>query len=266
MAKVTKSQILEGLKAMADKFNLSVEAQSELDFTIDSYEESARNVTMDELKVLRTVVEAETGDKIVNYIPGLEKAKGKTEDKAKSLPTKKETENSVKEKPVVVPKNTNKVESKVEEQPKEPKTEVKENTSKAKNDYLAKFPETLVSESLKGTLKLRSDLKTIQDVANAWANNNEDIVIATYWTKKLLKQYAQGYDPMNINPNRPKSFEHDLDLVEVTFANELVVTGCSLYSFVPQIIVPSDFEADEDGMMYANGCEFAIYEVVEENE
>lgn len=264
MAKVTKSQILEGLKAMAEKFQLSVEAQSELDFTIDSYEESARNVTKEDLKVLRTVIETETGDSVVKYIPGLDNSEVKAEDKAKALPTKKKTENSVKEKPVVVPKNTEKVEDKVEDQPKETKVEKKEKSSKSQNDYLAKFPEMLVSQSLKGTLKLRSDLKTIQDVANAWANNNEDIVIATYWTKKLLKQYAQGYDPMNINPNRPTSFENDLDLIEVTYANELVVTGCSLYSFVPQIIVPSDFQADEDGMMYANGCEFAIYEVIEE--
>ena len=69
---------------------------------------------------------------------------------------------------------------------------------------------------------------------------------------------------MGVNPNRPKSFEHDLDLIEVTFANNLVVTGCSLYSYVPQILLPADFEQDEDGMRYANGCEFQVYEIIEE--
>lgn len=265
--KVTKSQIIEGFKAMASKFTLSAQAQSELDYTVDSFEENPRNVTMDDLKVLRQVLETETGHKIVDYIEGVAPTQSNVENKVKALPSKKEQANNVKEENSVKPVEP-KEEEKEEENPpvEEPKQEATESISKiAKphNDYLAKFPETLVSESLKGTLKVRRDLKTIQDVANAWAKG-EDITIATYWSKKLLKQYSQGYDPMNINPNRPKSFEHDLDLIEVTFANELVVTGCSLYSYVPQIFVPYDFEADEDEMRYANGCEFEIYEIIED--
>ena len=271
MAKVTKSQIIEGLKNLGDRVQLNVETQSVIDYTLDAYEENDRNVTMDDLKEVLATVKESTGLSDSEIILGKSTTDTpKSEGKAK-LPSKKEAENSVKEgttKPVVVPKNKNKSEgSPVEEEKSEEKKETKKATTskvqKPHEEYLASFPETLVSESLKGTLKLRKDLETIQDVADAWANN-EDIVIATYWTKKLLKQYAQGYDPMNINPNRPKSFEHDLDLIEVTFANNLVVTGCSLYSYVPQIILPDEFEQDENGMRYANGCEFQVYEIIEE--
>ena len=270
MAKVTKSQIIEGLKNLGERVQLDVETQSVVDYTIDTYEESDRNVTMDDLKAVLSAIKHATGLSESEIILGKSTTAPKTEGKAK-LPNKNGAENSVKEgttKPVVVPKNKDKSEgSPVEEvKPEEKKETKKATTSKVQKpheEYLASFPETLVSESLKGTLKLRKDLATIQDVADAWSNN-EDIVIATYWTKKLLKQYAQGYDPMNINPNRPKSFEHDLDLIEVTFANNLVVTGCSLYSYVPQIILPAEFEQDENGMRYANGCEFQVYEIIEE--
>jgi hypothetical protein len=266
MAKVTKSQIMEGLKTLGDRVQLNVETQSVVDFTLDNYNENPRNVSMDELKEVLATIQQSTGLTTSGIIYGENVSVESKPTEGKKLPNKKETENSVKtesNKPVVVPKNKNKSEDVAEDKKQDNKKATTSKVQKPHEEYLASFPETLVSESLKGTLKLRKDLVTIQDVAEAWSKN-EDIVIATYWTKKLLKQYAQGYDPMGINPNRPKSFEHDLDLIEVTFANHLVVTGCSLYSYVPQILLPSDFEQDEDGMRYANGCEFQVYEIVEE--
>lgn len=254
MAKVTKSQIIEGLKNLGDRVQLDAETQSVLDYTLDAYEESDRNVTMDDLKAVLSAIKHSTGLSDSEIILGKSSTEPKSEGKSK-LPTKKGTENSVKE--------GSPVEEVKSEEIKETKKDSTSKVVKPHEEYLANFPETLVSASLKGTLKLRKDLATLQDVADAWSND-EDIIIATYWTKKLLKQYAQGYDPMNINPNRPKSFEHDLDLIEVTYANSLVLTGCSLYSYVPQIFLPSDFEQDEEGMRYANGCEFQVYEIITE--
>lgn len=246
MAKVTKSQIIEGLKSLEGNYSLSADAQAIVDYTLDTFKENPRDVHMDDLKEVMKVVEESTGKKFAEIL-------------AKSTGEAPKAENSEKGK-IIVPKgNKNEGEPTEEEKPKKGTSSVE----KPHQDYLAKFPETLVSKSLKGTLKIRRDLVTIQDVVKAY-NNDEDIVIATYWTKKLLKQYADGYDPMHINPNRPTSFEHDLDLIEITYANDIVVTGCSLYSYVPQIILPKDFEQDEDGMRYANGCEWEIYEVVSE--
>ena len=246
MAKVTKSQIIEGLKSLEGNYSLSADAQAIVDYTLDTFKENPRDVHMDDLKEVMKVVEKSTGKKFAEIL-------------AKSTGEAPNAENSEKGR-IIVPKgDKNEGEPTEEEKPKKGTSSVE----KPHQDYLAKFPETLVSKSLKGTLKIRRDLVTIQDVVKAY-NNDEDIVIATYWTKKLLKQYADGYDPMNINPNRPNSFEHDLDLIEITYANDIVVTGCSLYSYVPQIILPKDFEQDEDGMRYANGCEWEIYEVVSE--
>lgn len=259
MAKVTKSQIIEGLRSLEGNYSLSADVQAIVDYTLDTFAENPRDVPMDELKEVMKVVEEGTGKKFAEI---LAKSTGEAPKTEKAEPKKvgnKTAENSEKGK-IIVPKvNKNEGEPIEEEKPKKATSSV----AKPHQDYLAKFPETLVSKSLKGTLKIRRDLVTIQDVVKAY-NNDEDIVIATYWTKKLLRQYAQSYDPMGINPNRPTSFEHDLDLIEITYANELVITGCSLYSYVPQIILPRDFEQDEDGMRYANGCEWEIYEVVSE--
>lgn len=263
MARVNKETIMNGLKAMIGKVVLSAEAQAIVDYTVDSYEENPRNVSMGDVKNVVDLVEKETGKKFLQLMSENKESTPVVEEKSskKVLPKKANqevVENSEKDKPVIVPKKDK------EEQPKESKkqtTTKKESTPKM--EYLVSFPDVLESKSLKATLKKRADLKTIGDVVKAY-NNEEDIILATYWTQKLLKQYAQGYDPMGINPNRPKKFEHDLDLIEVTYAHDLVVTGHSLFSIIPQVFLPQDFEADEDGMRYANGCEFEVYEVVQE--
>lgn len=261
MAKLTKGQTIEYLKKIGEMITLDVQAQAVIDYTVEMFEENPRNVSKAEVEELVKTVQQATGKnfgQLIAETEGQEPIEEVIIEGKKPLPSKK-TEDSVK--PVVKKKEDSKVEPVQEDKVVEPKKESK--VEKPHNDYLAKFPETIESKSLKGTLRVRRDLVSIEDVVKAF-NNDEDIVIATYWTKKLLKQYADSYDPMGINPNRPKSFENDLDLVELTFANNLVVTGCSLYSFIPQIFKPEYFEVDEDGMRYANGCEFEIYEVIEE--
>lgn len=269
MARVNKETIMNGLKLIASKVAFDVEAQSQIDYTVDSYEENPRNVTMDEVKEVVNLVEEATGKKFLQLMDEAKQSSDVVDEKStkRPLPSKAKdkeavVENKEKEKPVIAVKK-DKVEP-TEEKVETKTTKTTKKEAKPEMDFLASFPDTLESKSLKATLKKRPDLKTIGDVAKAFAND-EDIIIATYWTDKLLKQYSQGYDPMNINPNRPKKFEHDLDLVEVTHAHDLVVTGHSLYSMVPQILLPQDFEADENGMRYANGCEFEVYEVVDED-
>lgn len=260
MAKLTKGQTIEYLKRIGEMITLDVQAQAVIDYTVEMFEENPRNVSKAEVEELVRTVQDATGKnfgQLIAETEGQEPIEEVIVEEKKPLPGKK-TENSVK--PVVKKKEEVKVEP-VQEEKVEAKKESK--VVKPHNDYLAKFPEEIKSNALKATLKLRRDLVTIEDLTKAF-NNNDDIVIATYWTKKLLKQYADSYDPMGINPNRPKSFENDLDLIELTYSNNLVATGCSLYSSIPQIFKPEYFEVDEDGMRYANGCEFEIYEVIEE--
>lgn len=263
MAKLTKGQTIEYLKRIGESMTLDAQAQAIIDYTVDTYNENQRLVSKAEVQEVVNTVEEVTGKSLGQLIAETEGeapiVEVKVEEK-KPLPSKK-TEDSIKPATPVIKKKEEPKAEEVTEEKVAPKKESK--VVKPHNDYLAKFPETIESKSLKGTLKVRRDLVTIEDVVRAF-NNDEDIVIATYWTKKLLKQYADSYDPMGINPNRPKSFENDLDLIELTFANNLVATGCSLYSSIPQIFKPEYFEVDEDGMRYANGCEFEIYEIIEE--
>lgn len=273
MAKQTKSQLIEGLREVLEEVELDTATKDVLEYTVNQFDVNQRNITMDDITDTISALEEDTGrtfEELLVEARGVE-SEEETEEaeetpieevkkETKKLPKKTETKTDAKvensDKKVIVkpkgdtPKST---ESKKEEKPK---------TVHKTTELLAQFPETLKSSALEGTLKLRNDLKTIKDIADAY-NNDVDIVVATYWTERHLKQFGASYDPMNINPKRPKSFEHDLDLIEITYANELVVTGCSLYSYVPQIFVPGDFIIQDDNLRYANGMELQVYEVIE---
>ena len=279
MAKITKSEIIKGLSLIGGIINASAEVQAEIDYTLENFKENPRNVTMEDLRGTITTVEKATKKNFLQLIAEAEGQKPlnidtkevQHKEKVKLVPSNKEekVENSTKK--IITPKKEEVKEEKIEEKKEEvkkivtPKGTTKKDTNKVVSDskeLAVSFPPTIESESLKATLVARPDLKTISDVAKAF-NDEVDFVIATYWTKRHLKQFSESYDPMNINPGRPKQFENDLDLIEVTFANDLVVTGCSLYSYVPQILLPKDFEIDPDNnLRFANGVEFEVYEVV----
>lgn len=282
--RMTKSQIIEGLKKIGGFIEANAEIQAEIDFVVDEFAENDRNVTMEDLKPIIASVESLTKKGFVQLVQeadgqqAVETEKIEEVKKEKKVLPKKNTEKAetsskkiinVKKQEATNPeeKEVNKVDKKQEEVKEEEKTAKKVSATKkkaAEEELVEKLPQLLKSTSLKADLVARPDLKTIQDIAKAYADGT-DFVIATYWTRRHLKQFANSYDPMNINPNRPTAFEHDLDLIEVTYANDLVVTGVSLYSSVPQIFLPINFDRDEEyGLRFANGVEFEIYEVVEE--
>ena len=279
--RMTKSQIIEGLKKIGGFIEANAEIQAEIDFVVEEYAENDRNVTMEDLKPIVANVESFTKK---GFVQLLAEAETKPEEKKAKVLPKKSTDKAETSKKIInvkKPEANNpekeevnkgeeiqevvKEEAKKEEVKKEKKPLVAKK-DKQEEDLAEVLPQIIKSKSLKADLIARPDLKTIQDIAKAFAEGT-DFVIATYWTRRHLKQFASSYDPMNINPNRPTAFENDLDLIEVTYANDLVVTGVSLYSFVPQIFLPINFERDVDsGLRFANGVEFEVYEVVEENE
>lgn len=293
--RMTKSQIIDGLKKIGGFISANAEIQAEIDFVVDEFAENDRNVTMEDLKPIIASVENFTkkgfvqlvqeadGQQTVDIVKDEVKPEEDKKEKKKVLP-KKNTEKAETSKKIINIKKTeeannpdkeevNKGEEIKEVAKKEVKKEEVKETKKAPTSKKAKeeelvelLPQIINSKSLKADLVARPDLKTIKDIAKAFAEGT-DFVIATYWTRRHLKQFASSYDPMNINPNRPTAFENDLDLIEVTYANDLVVTGVSLYSSVPQIFLPINFDRDEEyGLRFANGVEFEIYEVVEEQE
>ena len=266
MAKMTKKQVVELLKMVGDNVQIPAEAKADIDFIVNDFKENSRNVSATELQETIKNIEKATNKTISELQSEATKA-GATIVEVKPEEAKKETKKLAKKDTAETSKKV--IKPKEEKAEKVEKTETpKETTTKSAKptvvpmDMVTVFPEELTVESLDGaTLKLRTDLKTIKDITVAY-NNDIDFVIATYWNKRQLKQYADSYDPMRINPNRPKEFENDLDLIEVTFAHDLVVTGCSIYSIVPQIFLPENFEQDENNIRYANGVEFQVYQVI----
>lgn len=245
--KMTKQDYVDGLEVIVSNFELPKEVRETIEYNLNAYSKNKRNLTLEDIQDTISFLEEQTKKKFEEYLV----------DAMDKEPV--QVENSTKEQPEVEKKQLPK--SKKDE----PKKEDNKNFVKhelVNMEVLKTFPLELESKTLGAKLKLRPDIKDINDVATAY-NNGHDIVIATYWTKRHLIQYADSYDPMEINPNPPKSFENDLDLVEITFANELVVTGCSLYSYVPHTFKPKDFTIHEDDMRYCNGMEFQVYEVVD---
>lgn len=286
MAKLQKKDIIERFEVLIEEgFMISPESVKILKYAVDNYRKDARNVTSSELSEIIEDLKEETGYSLSELMKQLEEAKegldeealvddGEVQeqvvidlnkvktDKAK-LPEKKSAKVENSDKKTLKPKAKEEV---VAEEPKaeQPKKETKK-LPIGQSDVLESFPEEFYSESLKGTLKLRNDIENIEQFAEAINDKQEDLVIVTFWTKKLLKQYASSYDPYNINPSRVKEFPDNLDVIEVTHASNLVVTGISIYSNVPQVILPGDFELFDNNIRYANGCELQIYEVIEDN-
>lgn len=275
MAKVKKSDLIMGLERIGAILKVDAETQSVIDCTVADFKENPRNVTTEELKEVIGTVETNMGKSLKTLLDDVsfkvqaesqpEKVEEvKEEKKAKVKPTAKE--NSEKKSKIKAKKTEPEAEVVAEVQPEavaEVKKEEKPKEVKQKLntvEFLAMFPRELKSKSVDGTLVLRDDIKDIAQFMECY-NKEQDLVIATFWSKRHLKQYADSYDPMGINPNRPKSFENDLDLIEVTFVHQLCVTGNSLYSMVPSVFKPEHFEMDEEGIRYANGLEFQIYEV-----
>lgn len=276
--KMTKEQLAESLRIVMENYELPEEVHQIVNYALTTFNKNARKITKDDLIDTISHLEETTGrtlEKLLDEVEGGNEVEREEEDGAEIEIVKKEipqkVENSKKEAKTskIVPVKKDETEQPdVKEVDEKPKSTPKGKSNKVvhqKVELLANFPEEIISTTLAdiSKLKLRTDIKNISDVVTAF-NNEEDIVIATYWTKRHLKQYGSSYDPMNINPNKPKEFEHDLDFIEVTYANELVVTGCSLFSYVPNIFLPTDFIQDEESnLRFANGCEFQVYEAIE---
>ena len=266
MAKMQKKEMVKGFERLLEAgYPLTKESSHVLKYTIDMFNDDARNVTIQECADIIQDLKEETGLSLSELLATL--------DGQQIVEPQKVVEAKV-VKPVKLPEK--KVENSEKKTEPEKKAETEKKPIKAKKeqkpekltinqqDSLESFPEEIYSETLKATLKLRNDIENIEQLAEAFNVRQEDLVLTTFWTKKLLKQYASGYDPFNVNPSRPTEFPDNLDVIELTHVSNLVATGISIYSNVPQIILPNDLLIHEGNIRYANGCELQIYEVIED--
>lgn len=262
MAKsIKKEQYIKALKVIGMYLPVEAEVKGAIDYTVDQYEENPRNIQLGDIK--------ETVDMIENST--------KKTFKQLLLEVKDIQQENKEEKEMVLVENSPKKTSKIkkakkaseevkEEKQEEPIVEASSTEEEVENVEPVNFPKEFTSTILDGaTLKRRDDIKDLKTLAELVNETEVDLVITTYWNKRQLKQFREGYDPLGINKKLPKSFENDLDIVDLTYVHELVATGHSLNTIVPSTFLPQDFEQDETGVRYSNGIEFQIYEVVKED-
>lgn len=114
-----------------------------------------------------------------------------------------------------------------------------------------------------GTLRLNTEINSVKDFAQA-VEDGKDLVLAVYWSKRLLKQFS--YDPTNMG-TPVSSFPDDLDLQKPVYVsdNGKTITCISVYTEVLGLYFNDELKFDEEsGLRFANGAEFNIYEVVSE--
>ena len=102
------------------------------------------------------------------------------------------------------------------------------------------------------------DIKTMDDLYKA-LQNDEEIVFAYYWSKRLLKQFPYFNGVMG----QPKQFDLDLDLATTIYVSDekKVAYQVSMYTEAIYTTIPSDLK-EEDGIRIAAGIEFQIYRAV----
>ena len=118
------------------------------------------------------------------------------------------------------------------------------------------FPSTLkVGDT---NYELAHDITSMEDLYNA-LNNDEEVVFAFYYNKKMLKQAPYFYDMLG----RPKSFENDLDLATTIYVSEemKIAYHISMYTEGCYNTLPDDFE-EVEGVRYAGTMEYQIYRAV----
>lgn len=141
------------------------------------------------------------------------------------------------------------------------KVEVASTNSAKQNTLVNSFPEEL--ESSIGLLRLNKEINNMEDLYKIAIDEQKDIVFAFYWNARQLAQFA--YDVDSILDKKIKNFPNDLDLAKVNYMSEelRVAYATSLYSEVSYTIKPEALIVDA-GLRFCKGCEFQIYEVVDE--
>lgn len=182
---------------------------------------------------------------------GVSKKQKSMEETEPEESDEEEPADEVKEEKVDTKKSAKKSLGKKKEQPK------KDDATALKTETVQEmFPSTIEIEDSK--YELAHDIQSMEDLYKA-LSNDEEIVFAFYWTKKMLKQ-TQYFMGMLGQPNH---FKNDLDLATTIYVSEdlKIAYHVSRYTEGCYNTLPEDFE-EVEGVRYAGSCEFQIYRAV----
>ena len=208
------------------------------------------NITSLEVKE-ETPVEPVVENSVKKLSKGVSKKQKSMEEVPKEIHVEEPAEQKVDEPKVDTKKSAKKSLGKKKEQPK------KDDATALKTETVQEmFPNTIEIEDSK--YELAHDIQSMEDLYKA-LSNDEEIVFAFYWTKKMLKQ-TQYFMGMLGQPN---NFKDDLDLATTIYVSEemKIAYHVSRYTEGCYNTLPEDFE-EVEGVRYAGSCEFQIYRAV----
>lgn len=135
----------------------------------------------------------------------------------------------------------------------------KEPETPKKGKYDNIFKKELVIDKI-GTLTLADDILTLQQIQEA-VDVGEEVVIATWWTEKHLKDYDYTH---GIIPSKPQFFPEDLDILEFAYISVACnyTVAVSIYSELPILMKASEFSTiTKDNVRVSGTLEFQVYRV-----
>lgn len=266
MFKLTNKTTVETMKGMLNANYVKVKsADKSLADQIMYASKHGDKATKKDLYDLTKQVVALLGDKLV--VPALAEEKSTKEEPKKTKKAEVKSEQALKpkakkkaeevaekkseEKAEEKPKKSLKSKKKVEEAESEPKEKPTKKEPKKKAEI---FPSELtVGEE---SFTLADDIENMDDLYEA-LNDEQDIVLAMYWSKELLK----GNSYYNNWLGKPKSFENDLDLTNVIYISDekKIAYAVSMYTEAAYGILPKDLQKKKDGTRVSKTLKFQVY-------
>lgn len=264
--KLTKEQLTVVLR---ENFSAVKKASKDIaeriTYASKSYKADEKSVTKKDLLDLVKETMLALGDKFVlatDSTPVPVVAENSVKPSGKKLSKKSKEE----------PKTEEKAEEPKEEAPK--KAPAKKNGKKSAvtvaNENEESTPAILLADTFteeilipdedgESKYQIAHDIDSMEKLVEAF-NNEETIVFALYWSKRLLQQFPY----FNGEFKAPKEFPLDLDIASCMYVSDdnVVAYAISLYTEGCYMFKPEDF-AEYNGIRFSKGVEFQIYRLVE---
>ena len=289
--KSTKEEMGSFLKGALSYKNLAKEIKDSINYTLKKLAEDAKAVTKTDLMGLVNDIMAsvspvtpvmETSPKIKSTIKKADPTPNEAPKEEAPKEAPKEEAPKVADKKNTIKKSASKDEAPKAEAPKA-KSKITAKTTKeiapkeavvttgkvkgSKELVVINFPDEYEHTDF-GTL-IKFPCKSVEEIRNA-IDEGKQIVIATYWTQRLIKKFNYAESTLTVSPKN--GFPDDLDILQVVYACSGVdlMYAISTYTegmflFQEDNLTPvkdKTIDGDEFEMKYENDMEFEVYEVV----
>lgn len=256
MTKADLKGVLEGYSAVVKDKSL----KDRISYTLKKYGESTKKTILDLIGDIETAVAPLPVENSTK--PTLKKKTTAKAEEPQEEPTKTETKKPAPKgkggkKSLTTPKST------------------KGATDKSA-PMAAIFPEKIEDENIGTLVAVPNKYHSIEELREAVENGETTIVICAYYPIAMVKKYGYSSLPDADKRVPKKGFAHDLDIQQVIYCCEGINAVYALSDYTEAMFIyedgmltPVETKDNETGKTvmtrFANGCEFELYEVVEED-